>query len=121
MPWFRFVDGQYIAQPPCASPGHPLMSKKGLRQVGAAFDRLRAGPPRPRVVRAGPPRRRRPSVRVSFALVSQPRPREHRAMSQRRGGSERGPPSDDDGGGGEGDGPPSRLGARVLERGRASP
>jgi len=48
MPWSRFVDGQYIAQPPCGAPGRPLGSKRGLRAVSA-------GPPHPRAVSAGPP------------------------------------------------------------------
>jgi hypothetical protein len=59
---------------------------------------------------------RQPIVRASFALISQPRPRERRSRQRHSGSSgQRGPPDSGD------PDPPSRLGACVLERGRATP
>jgi hypothetical protein len=127
MTWFRVIDGQYTAQPTRGAPGRPLMSKKGLRAVKAAFDRLR-GPPSPRAVSAGPPipwRRWRPPV-VHDRSISTPRSREGGARMVAAGGRD-GTAERDDGGGSDGDGggggepPPQRSGGvRVLERGRGS-
>jgi hypothetical protein len=67
MAWSRWIDGNWVEQPPCA-PGAPLGSKAGLLALKAAFDNLRdqplqkmhavsPGPARPAAVSAsaGPP------------------------------------------------------------------
>jgi len=125
MAWSKLVDGKYVAQPPCA-PGHPLGSKEGLRQLKAAFDKLR-GPPLPRAVRAGPPmpRRRRPVWRPAVRHVypsSTPRPRERGARMVAASGRDGTGARDDGGGGGGGDGgdgppPPPRSRAPFAGRG----